>query len=122
MIALAREKGVSAYVHDGLNRWPGVHRLDAAALFRAALEKGAPGTRYHAIAEDGIPLRALAEAIGKLTNVPAVSLTAAEAATHFGFLAYFVSADFQASSTRTRLALGWNPTHPGVIADIELER
>jgi len=119
MIALARQAGVSVYVGDGLNRWPAVHRLDAAQLFRLALEKGAPGSRYHAIAENGVPLRAIAEAIGRIANVPVVSKTVAEAATHFGFLAYFMSADFQASSTKTKQALGWNPTGPGVIADLE---
>jgi nucleoside-diphosphate-sugar epimerase len=119
MIALARQTGASAYVHGGLNRWPAVHRRDAAQLFRLALEKGAPGSRYHAIAEDVIALRAIAEAIGSLVNVPAVSKTAEEAASHFSFLAYFVSADFQASSTKTKEALGWNPTGPGLIADLE---
>jgi nucleoside-diphosphate-sugar epimerase len=122
MIALARQTGVSAYVHGGLNRWPVVHRRDAAQLFRLALEKGAPGSRYHAIAEDGIALRAIAEAIGRLVNVPAVSKTPEEAASHFGFLAYFVSAGFQASSTKTKEALGWNPTGPGLIADLEPAR
>ncbi len=122
MIALARQTEVSAYVHGGLNRWPAVHRRDAAQLFRLALEKGAPGSRYHAIAEDGIALRAIAEAIGRLVNVPAVSKTPEEAASHFGFLAYFVSADFQASSTKTKEALGWNPTGLGLIADLEPAR
>jgi nucleoside-diphosphate-sugar epimerase len=122
MIELARQTGVSAYVGDGLNCWPAVHRLDAAQLFRLALEKGAAGSRYHAIAENGVSLHALAEAIGRIANVPVVSKTAEEAATHFGFLAYFVSADFQASSTKTRQALGWNPTGPGVIADLERHR
>lgn len=119
MIALARQTGVSAYVHGGLNRWPAVHRRDAAQLFRLALEKGIPGSRYHAIAEDGIALRAIAEAIGKLVNVPAISKTPEQAASQFGFLAYFVSADFQASCTKTKEALGWNPTGPGLIADLE---
>ena len=119
MIALARQAGISAYVDGGLNRWPAVHRRDAAQLFRLALEKGGPGSRYHAIAEDGIALRAIADAIGKLVNVPAVSKTPEEAASHFGFLAYFVSADFQASSTKTKEALGWNPNGPGLIADLE---
>jgi nucleoside-diphosphate-sugar epimerase len=99
-----------------------VHRLDAAQLFRLALEKGIPGSRYHAIAEDGVYLRAIAEAIGRLVDVPAVSKTPEEAASHFGFLSYFVSADFQVSSTKTKEALGWNPTGPGVIADLEPAR
>jgi nucleoside-diphosphate-sugar epimerase len=119
MIALARQTGASAYVQGGVNRWPAVHRRDAAQLFRLALEKGAPGSRYHAIAEDGIALRAIAEAIGRLVNVPAVSKTPEEAASHYSFLAYFVSADFQASSTKTKESLGWNPTGPGLITDLE---
>jgi nucleoside-diphosphate-sugar epimerase len=122
MIALARQTGASAYVLGGLNRWPAVHRRDAAHLFRLALEKGAPGSRYHAIAEDGIALRAIAEAIGRLVNVPAVSNTPEEAASRFGFLAYFVSADFQASSRKTKEALGWKPTGPDLIADLEPAR
>jgi nucleoside-diphosphate-sugar epimerase len=122
MIALARQTGASAYVHGGLNRWPAVHRRDAAQLFRLALEKGVPGIRYHAIAEDGIALRLIAEAIGRLVNVPAVSKTPEEAASHYGFLAYFVSADFQASSTKTKEALGWSPTGPGLIPDLEPAR
>jgi nucleoside-diphosphate-sugar epimerase len=122
MIALARQTGVSAYVHDGLNRWPAVHRRDAAQLFRLALQKGTPGSRYHAIAEDGIALRTIAEAVGRLVNVPAVSKTPEEAASHFGFLAYFISANFQTSSSETKEALGWNPAGPGLIADLEPAR
>jgi nucleoside-diphosphate-sugar epimerase len=122
MIALARQTGVSAYVQGGLNRWPAVHRRDAAQLLRLALEKGTPGSRYHAIAEDGIALRLIAEAIGSFVNAPAVSKTPEEAASHYGFLAYFVSADFQASSTQTKKALGWNPTGSGLIADLEPAR
>lgn len=118
MIALARQKGVSAYVQGGLNRWPGVHRLDAAQLFRLALEKGAPGNTYHAIAENGVPLRAIAEAIGRMVNVPAISKTAEEAASHFGILTYFMKADFRASSSKTKETLQWNPTGPGIIADL----
>ena len=119
MIAVARQTGVSAYVGAGLNHWPAVHRLDAAQLFRLALEKGEPGTRFHAIGEDAVSLRAIAEAIGRLLHVPVVSKTPEEAASHFDFLAYFVSSDFQVSSTRTKETLGWNPTGPGLIADIE---
>jgi nucleoside-diphosphate-sugar epimerase len=122
MIALARQTGVSAYVNEGLNRWPAVHRLAAAQLFRLALEKGASGSKFHAIAEDGIYLRAIAEAIGRLVHVPAVSKTPKEAASHFGFLAYFVGADFQASAAKTKETLGWSPAEAGVIADIEATR
>jgi nucleoside-diphosphate-sugar epimerase len=119
MIGLARQTKVSAYVDGGLNRWPAVHRRDAAQLFRLALEKGAPGSRYHAIGEDGIALRQIVEAIGSLVNVPALSMPPAEAASHYGFLAYFVGADFQASGTKTKESLGWTPTGPGLIADLE---
>jgi nucleoside-diphosphate-sugar epimerase len=119
LITLARQTGVSAYIGDGVNRWPAVHRFDAAHLFRLALEKGAAGSRYHAIAEDSVEVREVAEVIGRMLNVPVVAKSPAKAAEHFGFLAYFVGADFQASSTKTKEALGWNPTHPGIIADLE---
>lgn len=119
LVSVARQTGVSAYVDDGANRWPAVHRLDAAHLFRLALENGEPGSMYHAIAEDGIRLREIAEVIAKIVKVPAASKTPEEAASHFGPLAYFVGADFQASSAKTRKVLGWDPTHPGVIADLE---
>jgi nucleoside-diphosphate-sugar epimerase len=119
LIALARQTGVSAYVGDGVNRWPAVHRLDAAHLYRLALEKGAARSRYHAIAEDSIQLREIAEAIGKIVNVPVTAISPAKAAEHFGFLTYFVGSDFRSSSARTREALGWNPTHPGAIADLK---
>jgi nucleoside-diphosphate-sugar epimerase len=122
MIALARQTGVSAYVNGGLNRWPAVHRLATAQLFRLALEKGAAGSKFHAIAEDGVYLCAIAEAIGRLVHVPVVSKTPEEAASHFGFLAYFVGADYQASATKTKQTVGWKPTGPGVIADIEATR
>jgi nucleoside-diphosphate-sugar epimerase len=122
MIALARQTGVSAYVKGGLNRWPAVHRLAAAQIFRLALEKGAAGSKFHAIDEDGTNLRAIAEAIGRLVHVPAVSKKPEEAASHFGFLAYFIAADYQASAAKTKQTLGWNPTGPGVIADIEATR
>lgn len=122
MTALARQTGVSAYVRGGLNHWPAVHCSDAAQLFRLALEKGAPGSRYHAIAENGLALRTIAEGIGRLVSVPVVSKTPEEAASHFGFLAYFVGADFQASSTKTKEALGWNPTGPSMIADLQPAR
>lgn len=119
LIDLARRTGVSAYLDDGVNHWPAVHRLDAARIFRLALEKGSAGSRYHAIAEGGIQLREIAEAIGTMLNVPVTAMPQDKAAEHFGFLAYFVGADFQASSARTKEALGWNPTQPGLIADLE---
>jgi nucleoside-diphosphate-sugar epimerase len=119
LIALARQTGVSAYISDGVNRWPAVHRLDAAHLFRLALETGTAGRKYHAIAEDSVDVREVAEVIGRMLNVPVVAKSPATAAEHFGFLAYFAGADFQSSSAQTKQILGWNPTHPGVIADLE---
>jgi nucleoside-diphosphate-sugar epimerase len=119
LIALARQTGVSAYVGDGVNRWPAVHRLDAARLYRLALEKGTAGSRYHAIAEDSIQLREIAEVIGKSLNIPIRAISPAKAAAHFGFLTYFVSSDFRSSSVHTKETLGWDPIQPGVIADLE---
>jgi nucleoside-diphosphate-sugar epimerase len=119
LVCLARQTGVSAYVGDGLNHWPAVHRLDAAHLFRLAIEKVSAGSRYHAIAEEGISLRTIAEVIGRKLNIPVVAKSPDRAAKHFGFLAYFVSADFQASGLQTRKALEWKPVHPAVIADLE---
>ena len=118
LIALAREKGVSAYVGEGLNRWPAVHRLDAARLYRLALEKGSTGARYNAVAEEGVPLREIAEAIGRGLRLPVVAKSADEAAEHFGWLGMFVSADIPASSALTQERLGWSPTGPGLIEDL----
>ena len=108
-IAIAREKGVSAFVGDGLNRWPAVHRLDAARLYRLALEKGSAGARYHAVAEEGVPLREIAEAIGRGLKVPVVAMSPEEAAEHFGWLGFFVGVDCPASSALTQERLGWRP-------------
>jgi nucleoside-diphosphate-sugar epimerase len=120
LIALAREKGVSAYVGDGLNRWPAGHRLDAARLYRLALEKGAAGAKYHAVAEEGVPLRDIAGVIGRRLNIPVVSKSREEAAGHFGFLGFFVGADGPASSALTQEWLGWRPTRqPLMIDDLE---
>jgi nucleoside-diphosphate-sugar epimerase len=118
-IHVAREKGISAYVGDGLNRWPAAHRLDTAHLYRLALEKQDGGVRYHAVAEEGVLVRDIAEAIGRGLNVPVVSIAAEEAAGHFGWLAAFVGWDIPASSAQTRKELGWNPTGPGLIADLD---
>jgi nucleoside-diphosphate-sugar epimerase len=119
-IAIAREKGVSAYVGDGLNRWPAVHVLDAVRLYRLALEKGVPGARYHAVAEEGVPLREIAEAIGRGLKVPAVSKSQEEAAGHFGFLGMFAGLDCPASSALTREWLAWQPSEqPGLLEDLE---
>jgi nucleoside-diphosphate-sugar epimerase len=118
-VALAREKRVSAYVGDGSNRWPAVHILDAARLYRLALEKHQAGSRYHAVAEEGISAREIAEVLGRGLKVPVVSLSPEEAPAHFGWLAMFAGLDMPASSARTQERLGWHPTGPGLIADLE---
>ena len=118
-IHMAREKGVSAYVGDGHNRWPAVHRLDAAHLYCLALEKGTPGVRYNAVAEEGVSFREIAEVIGKGLKVPVVTLAPEQAKGHFGWLAEFTRWDMPASSAKTREQLGWNPTGPGLITDLE---
>jgi len=117
-IAIAREKGVSAYVGDGLNRWPAAHRLDVAPLYRLALEKAPAGARYHAVAEGGVPVREIAEAIGRGLKVPVVSMSPEEANGHFGWLGLFAGMDMPASSELTRQRLGWRPTHAGLLADL----
>lgn len=121
LIKIAREKGVSAYIGDGLNRWTAVHRLDAAHLYRLALEKTAtPGTRYHGVAEEGIAFRDLAETIGRHLNVPIIAKTPEEAADHFGWFASFAAFDCPASSKLTHERLGWRPLQPLLLADHEL--
>jgi nucleoside-diphosphate-sugar epimerase len=119
LIRTAREKGVSAYVGEGLNRWPGVHRLDAATAFRLALAKGSGGVRYHAVAEQGVPFREIATVIGRHLNVPVVGKTPEEAKEHFGRFTHFAAMDIPGSSRWTRESLGWQPEHPGLIADID---
>ncbi|HVU47175.1 MAG TPA: SDR family oxidoreductase [Terracidiphilus sp.] len=118
-IAVAREKGVSAYVGDGLNRWPAAHVLDVARLYRLAIERAEAGARYHAVAEEGVPVRNIAEVIGRGLNVPVVSLTPEEATAHFGWLAMFAGMDLPASSAQTQERLGWRPVGPGLITDLE---
>jgi len=115
---IARATGVSGWVGEGANRWPAVHRLDAARLFRMALENAEPGTRLHAVAEEGVPLKAIAEAVGESVGVPARSFTPEEADAQFGWLAMFVMADTAASSAATQETFGWRPTHPGLLAGI----
>jgi nucleoside-diphosphate-sugar epimerase len=122
LIALARRKGVSAYVGDGTNRWAAVHVLDAARLYRLALEKHEAGARYHAVAEEGVPLRDIAEAIGRGLNLPVVSKSPDEAAAHFGFLGAFIARDLTGSSAQTQKRLEWRPTGPGLIADLHQTR
>ena len=119
LIQIAREKGVSAYVGDGLNRWPAAHVLDVARLYRLALEQGTAGERFHAVAEEGVPLREIAEVIGRGLNVPVVSLSPEEAPAHFGWLGLFAGMDGPASSAWTQERLNWHPTGPGMIADLE---
>lgn len=118
LIAIARKKQVAAYVGDGGNRWTAAHRLDAARLFRLALENGEPGARYHAVAEEGVPFRDIAEAIGRHLGLPAKGLSTKEASRHFGWLSPFVAADNPVSSQVTQQQLGWRPTRPLLMADI----
>jgi nucleoside-diphosphate-sugar epimerase len=119
IVDVAREKGVSAYIGDGANRWPAVHRLDAARLVRLAVESAPAGQPVHAIADEGIPIRAIAEVIGRQLNVPVASVVPERASEHFGWIAGFLAVDSPASSALTRTSLGWNPTQPGLIADLE---
>jgi nucleoside-diphosphate-sugar epimerase len=119
LIRLAREKGVSAYVGEGLNRWPAVHRLDAARLYRLALEKSPMAPRYHAVADEGVPFREIAQVIGRRLNIRVVSKPPHEAADHFGWFAHFAALDCPASSTQTQEQLGWRPTQASLIPDID---
>lgn len=123
LINIARTKGFSAYVGDGSNRWPAVHRLDAALLYRLALEKAPAGSRLYGRAEEGVPFRDIAEIIGKHLNLPVVSISREEAGAHFGFLGTIVAIDIPSvlpgSSVKTRELLGWRPVHPTLISDLE---
>jgi nucleoside-diphosphate-sugar epimerase len=118
LISIASKKGVSAFIGDGLNRWPAVHRLDAAHLYRLVLEKSSVGARYHGVADEGVPTREIAEVIGRELNVPVVSKSREEAADHFGWIGLFFGMDSPASSTLTQEWLGWRPVQPGLITDL----
>ena len=119
LIRLAREKGVSAYVGEGLNRWPAVHRLDAARLYRLALEKSPMAPRYHAVADEAVPFREIAQVIGRRLKIPVVSKSPEEAADHFGWFAHFAALDCPASSAQTQEQLGWRSTQVSLIPDID---
>lgn len=118
LVNLAREKGQSAYIGDGMNYWTGVHRLDAARLYRLALERGAKGERYHAADEEGVAFKDIAAAIGKGLGVPVVSTTGDATTKHFGWFAGFAAMTMSASSAKTRKLLGWEPKQPGLLDDI----
>jgi nucleoside-diphosphate-sugar epimerase len=118
LVDIARAKGVSAYVGDGMNRWSAAHLSDTARLYRLALDKGSAGC-YHAVAEEGVPVRDIAEVIGRRLKLPVVAKTPAEAAEHFGTMGGFAALDGAASSALTRERLGWRPVGPGLIADLE---
>jgi nucleoside-diphosphate-sugar epimerase len=119
LIGSAREKGVSAYIGDGSNRWPGVHTLDAAHLYRLALEAAPAGTRLHGVADEGVPFRDIATVIGRHLDVPVVSISPEEAGDHFGFLSAFAAFDNPTSSALTQKVLDWHPEHPGLIEDLD---
>jgi len=119
LVGIAREKGLSGYIGDGTNRWPAVHRLDSARLFSLALEQAPPGSTLHAAAEEGVPIRDIADVIGRHLNLPVVSISPEDAGEHFAWLAGFLAADSPVSSALTRELLGWQPTYPGLIADLD---
>jgi nucleoside-diphosphate-sugar epimerase len=119
LIDVARTKGVSAYIDDGSNRWPAVHRLDAARVYRVALEHGPADSAFHAVAEEGVPTREIAEVIGRHLELPVISIAPEQAADHFGWIGALFALDVPASSRLTQQRLGWQPTHPGLIEDLE---
>jgi nucleoside-diphosphate-sugar epimerase len=119
LVGIARDDGVSGYIGGGLNRWPAVHRLDAAHLFRLAVEQAPPGSVLHAVADEGVPVRDIAEVIGRHLDLPAVSVPPEQAGEHFRWLASFIGADSPASSALTRELLGWQPTQPGLLDDLD---
>jgi nucleoside-diphosphate-sugar epimerase len=119
LIGIARQTGLAGYVGEGTNRWPAGHTLDAARLYRLALESAPAGTRLHSVGDEGIPFRQIAETIGRQLGVPAASVDPGEADAHFGFLGSLVVLDNPTSSALTQELLGWKPTHPGLIEDLE---
>jgi nucleoside-diphosphate-sugar epimerase len=119
IVGVAREKGVSGYVGDGSSRWPAVHRLDVARLFRLALERASAGTVLHGVAEEGIPVRQIADVIGRHLGVPVESIARDDALEHFGFLGALLGLDSPASSALTRERFGWQPEQPGLVADLD---
>jgi nucleoside-diphosphate-sugar epimerase len=118
-IEIYRKKGACAYLGDGLNRWPAAYVLDVARLYRLAIEKAEPNAKYHAVAEEGVSTRDIAEAIGRRLKLPVRSIAAEESQAFFGWLALFAGRDVPASSAQTRKKLGWQPTGPGLLADLE---
>jgi nucleoside-diphosphate-sugar epimerase len=118
-IAMYRQKGACVYLGDGLNRWPAAYVVDVARLYRLAIERAEPNAKYHAVAEEGVPVRAIAEALGRRLKLPVKSIAPEEAQAYFGWLAMFAGLDMPASSAQTRQKLGWEPTGPGLIADLE---
>jgi nucleoside-diphosphate-sugar epimerase len=119
IVGIARAKGVSGYLGDGTNRWPAVHRLDSARLFRIALEQAPAGSTLHAVAEEGVPIRDIAEVIGRQLNVPVAAIDPADAGAHFDWLAGFLGVDSPTSSALTREPLGWQPANVGLVEDLE---
>jgi nucleoside-diphosphate-sugar epimerase len=119
LVAIARDQGASGYVGDGSNRWPAVHRLDSAHLFRLAVEHAPAGSTLHAVADEGVPIRDVAEVVGRHLDVPLVSVPAEQAADHFTWLGGFIGLDAPASSALTRELMGWQPTQPGLIEDLD---
>ncbi|MDR5823899.1 SDR family oxidoreductase [Caballeronia sp. LZ043] len=122
LIGIAREKGVCAYVGDGANRWPAGHRSDVARLYRLAIEKAERGARYHAVGEEGVSARDIMESLGRGMQLPVVSITPAEAQDHFGWMAMFMALDMPASSAQTQARLGWQPTGPTLLSDLDQAR
>lgn len=119
IIAIFREKDACAYVGDGQSRWPAAHVVDVARLYRLAIERAEPGAKYHAVAEEGVPMRDIAETIGRRLDLPVISVAPQDAPAHFGWLALFAGHDMPASSAETRSKLGWNPLGPGLLSDLE---